>query len=135
MKAWLGSLSQINWAIFPKAASSIAGRASLAWEHDNVRLRWTATYLGDVLESRFRQEQYGQLLLTNPSAEYPMFLDIEGVFEHDFYASYEFELSGRELRLSGGVNNMFDETSPFLPYRRRLQRSAHELQQCLQCRQ
>lgn len=91
------------------------GRASLRWSHDNLRLRWTTTYLGDILDSRFRLEQYEQLLQTVPDAEFPMFLAIDGVFEHDIYAAYDFAVSGTEVRLYGGVKNVFNDISPFLP--------------------
>lgn len=89
-------------------------RGSLAWQSGGVRLRWTTTYLGSTYDSLFRLNQYRALLATNPNAEYPMFLKIDGVFEHDIYASFETK-GDRKMRFYAGVNNLFDRTSPFLP--------------------
>lgn len=90
-------------------------RGSLGWRHDGFRLRWTATYYGSILDSRFRLEQYRDIKAANPAAEYPFFLNIGDVWKHDFYAAYEFKAGGAKLRLSAGVNNVFDRVSPFLP--------------------
>lgn len=90
-------------------------RASIRWTLDNLRLRWTTRYHGEIVDSRTRLAAYEELLLTNPAAERPMFLWIDGVFRHDIYAGYDFEVGGHEFRLYGGVHNVFNEISPFLP--------------------
>ncbi|MDP3079495.1 MAG: TonB-dependent receptor [Brevundimonas sp.] len=90
-------------------------RGSLAWENAGFRLRWTTTYYGETLDSRFRLNQYNQLLQTVPGAEFPLFLEIDSVVEHDLYAGYTFEADGGEMRIYAGVNNVTNEISPFLP--------------------
>lgn len=90
-------------------------RGTVSYEVDGLRLRYTANYLGKIRDSNQRLEDYQLLLQTVPGAEYPLFLDIGDVWEHDIYASYDFDLGGSEIRLYGGVNNLFDRVSPFLP--------------------
>lgn len=90
-------------------------RGSATYELDGFRLRYTANYLGKIRDSNQRLEDYQALLQTNPNAEFPLFLNIGDVWEHDIYASYDFDLGGSKARVYGGVNNLFDRVSPFLP--------------------
>lgn len=90
-------------------------RGSLAWTLDNFRIRWTTTYYGKINDSNILRDQYQALLATNPAAEVPIFLNIGDVWEHDLFLSFDVESGGREFRLYGGVNNLFNSTSPFLP--------------------
>ena len=90
-------------------------RGSMTYEHGGFRLRYTANYLGKIRDSNQRLDDYFELLETNPDAEFPLFINIGDVWEHDIYASYDFEMGPAELRIYGGVNNLFDDVSPFLP--------------------
>jgi len=90
-------------------------RASLSWRLDGFRLRYTAKGLGSTRDSRFRLNQYEALLQTVPDAEFPLFLKIPAIWEHDIYGAYSFKAAGGDVRFYGGVNNLFDKTSPFLP--------------------
>ena len=91
-------------------------RASLAWSDGPVRLRWTVQYFDDILDSRERLEAYQALLQARPDAEFPLFLRIGEVWEHDLYMSYDVPFGeAREFRFFAGVNNLFDRVSPFLP--------------------
>ncbi len=91
------------------------GRASLSWRLNDFRLRYTVKYLSPTLDSRFRLQQYEALLQTMPDAEYPLFLRIPEMWEHDLYAGYDLDVGGHDIRLYAGVNNLLDEVSPFLP--------------------
>lgn len=90
-------------------------RGSLGWSLDNFRIRWTTTYYGKINDSNQLRDRYLALLETNPDAEVPFFLNIGDVWEHDLFLSFDVEAGGKEFRLYGGVNNLFDSTSPFLP--------------------
>jgi len=90
-------------------------RGSLSWKLDNFRIRWTTTYYGKINDSNQLRDRYLALLETNPDAEVPYFLNIGDVWEHDLFLSFDVDSGGREFRLYGGVNNLFDSTSPFLP--------------------
>src|SRR3546814_2684471 len=43
------------------------------------------------------------------------FLNIGDVWEHDLFLSFDVDSGGRDFRLYGGVNNLFNSISPFLP--------------------
>lgn len=90
-------------------------RGSLSWRHEGVRLRYTVNYLSPILDSRIRLQRYEALLETMPNAEYPMFLRIPARWEHDVYAAYSFDVRGADVRIYGGVKNLFNDVSPLLP--------------------
>ena len=90
-------------------------RGSLSWKLDNFRIRWSTTYYGKINDSNVLRDQYLALLATNPDAEVPTYLYIGDVWEHDLFVSFDVDSGGKEFRLYGGVNNLFDSTSPFLP--------------------
>lgn len=104
----LGDLSQ-------QRSFKYRGRASLSWRLDGFRLRYTVNHIGKTLDSKFRLAQYEALLETNPQAEFPMFLKIPAVWRHDIYGAYSFRTGGGNFRIYGGVTNLFDRVSPFLP--------------------
>lgn len=91
-------------------------RASLGWRIDDFRIRWTTKFYGQINDSNVLRDRYEALLVTNPQAERPMFLDIGEVWEHDLFLSFDVgERRADSFKLYGGVNNIFDKTSPFLP--------------------
>lgn len=91
-------------------------RGSIAWRIDQFRLRWSSTYYGRIKDSNILANRYEELLATNPNAEVPQFLNIGDVWEHDLFLSFDIRPdSGPDFRLYGGVNNLFDSISPFLP--------------------
>lgn len=92
------------------------GRGSLAWSLGDFRVRWTTTVYGSINDSNALRDEYHDLLQTNPDAEVPMFLFIDDVWEHDLFLSYDIDMGGRSsFRLYGGVNNITNAISPFLP--------------------
>ncbi|MBJ7440126.1 MAG: TonB-dependent receptor [Sphingopyxis sp.] len=90
-------------------------RGSLAWRLDNFRIRWTTTYYGKINDSNQLRDRYLALAATNAAAEVPTFLYIGDVWEHDLFLSFDVDAGGKEFRFYGGVNNLFDSISPFLP--------------------
>lgn len=90
-------------------------RGSLGWTLDKFRIRWTTTYYGKINDSNHLRDEYLALLETNPNAEVPIFLNIGDVWEHDLFVSFDVDAGGKEFRLYGGVNNLFNSISPFLP--------------------
>src|SRR3546814_10413413 len=90
-------------------------RVSFCWTLDYVRIRWTTTYYGKINDSNSLADQYAALLEINPNAEVPIFLNIGDVWEHDLFLSFDLDSGGKEFRLYGSVNNLFNSVSPFLP--------------------
>jgi iron complex outermembrane receptor protein len=90
-------------------------RGSLSWRHEGLSLRWTAVYYGKIYDSLTRLNDYRTFKASNPNAEYPLFLNIPAVWQHNVYAGYSFKVRDAKLRLYGGVTNLFDKTSPLLP--------------------
>lgn len=90
-------------------------RGSIGWEHEGVTLRWTTTYYGEINDSNSLRDRYLALLETNPQAEVPFFLNIGDVWEHDLFVAFDVDAGGTDMRLYGGVNNITNAISPFLP--------------------
>lgn len=90
-------------------------RGSLSWRHEGLSLRWTAIYYGKIYDSLTRLREYQTFKAANPNAEYPLFLNIPAVWQHNVYAAYNFKIRDARLRLYGGITNVFDKTSPLLP--------------------
>jgi iron complex outermembrane recepter protein len=90
-------------------------RGSLSWAIGPVRLRWTTTYYGKVNDSNTLRDRYLALLATLPTAEEPTYLRIGAVAQHDIYFSIDAGERRSGMRFYGGVKNLTDKVSPFLP--------------------
>lgn len=90
-------------------------RGSLGWRSGGLSLRWTAVYYGKIYDSLTRLNEFKTFKAANPNAEYPLFLNIPAVWQHNAYAAYTFKIRGASMRLYGGVTNVFDKVSPLLP--------------------
>src|SRR3546814_6685647 len=76
---------------------------------------YKAEYFTPILDSRERLLDYRELLQDLPNAEEPLYLRYPAVWEHSISATYDLDLGGTEIRLKGGVNNLFNRISPFAP--------------------
>ncbi|QYK05971.1 TonB-dependent receptor plug domain-containing protein [Shewanella zhangzhouensis] len=115
-------LGQLSSGIFEDK-----GSASLTWRLDNLRLRWSVKYKSDIRRSQSTHESWEKAMelnaencaaadaacVANPEPLWGN--ELPSVTTHNFSASYGFDLgSNAELRLYGGVNNLFDERGPFV---------------------
>ncbi|RYD87750.1 MAG: TonB-dependent receptor, partial [Sphingomonadales bacterium] len=73
------------------------------------------TYYGKVNDSNALRDSYKALLATNPNAEVPTYLYIGDVIEHDIYVGVDVDAGSTKMRFYGGVKNLTNEVSPFLP--------------------
>ncbi|TQV65745.1 TonB-dependent receptor [Exilibacterium tricleocarpae] len=102
--------------------------ASLTWRYDDWRVRWRAKYLGPVVDSRGnRVDDLEEAFAENqelidsgdPNAvlnpERPKFLNYGSHVTHNLSVSKTLEVGDTNIRLYGGVNNVFDEQGPFVP--------------------
>ena len=114
--------NQLDFGIFEDVA-----RASLTWRTDNWRVRWSTKWQGPIVDHNDRVEDYKQDFADNDTAcaagdpscitnpEVPAFLFYPSTFRHSLSVAYDTELrSGANLRLSGGVRNLFND-DPFVP--------------------
>ena len=119
------SLGSLDGDLFEDLAS-----ASATWYKDGWRVRWSIKYKSGVASSRSRYDEfYGEggifeeyeancaadasACVENPEA--PFALDLPSYVRNDLSASYEFDLpNDGEVRLFGGVNNVFDNNGPFV---------------------
>ncbi|MDO6428108.1 TonB-dependent receptor [Thalassotalea sp. 1_MG-2023] len=125
---YTGSLSA---DVFQDAAS-----ASVTWYKDSWRVRWSMKYKSDVVSSKSLYDDFYEPLdaegnggviteyyaacaedssvcVDNPEKPYQLFLP--SYVRNDVSVSYSTDLSsGAELRLFGGVNNVFDNNGPFI---------------------
>lgn len=105
---YLGDLSQGSF--------KYRARGSLSWSYEGFRIRWTTLYYGSVNDSNALDRRYKDLLATNPDAEVPTYLYIPDQWEHEVYLSYDIDFGKRNsFRIYGGVKNLTNNVSPFLP--------------------
>ncbi len=90
-------------------------RGTIGWTSGPLKLRWTSTYYGKVNDSNALRDSYKALLATNPNAEVPTYLYIGDVIEHDIYLGVDVDAGSTKMRFYGGVKNLTNEVSPFLP--------------------
>ncbi|GLX81867.1 TonB-dependent receptor domain-containing protein [Thalassotalea eurytherma] len=101
--------------------------ASLTWYKDGMRVRWSTGYKSAVKASRSRYESWLDDMAANDerclqgedtcidAPEALEFNDIGSYLKHNLSISYTTELNkDAELRLFGGVNNMFDNRGEFI---------------------
>ena len=79
-------------------------RAKLGYRYDDLRLTYTVTYRDGGVDD----------LVNDPNPEDDRFFRVESVDYHRVYAAYTFGQND-QFRLYGGVNNLFNDTGPFLP--------------------
>ena len=100
---------------------------SLAWRHNDWRIRWRTAWKGPVVDHNSRVESYKEDFADNAALcaasdpdcvmnpEKPNYLWYGSYLRHDLSASYDMTLdSGVTLNVYGGVRNMFDK-DPFVP--------------------
>ncbi len=77
-------------------------RAVLEWGYVGWRLRYRANYLGSAVDDM------------DVSSSDPEYFKVEPITTHDVYGSYRFG-QGDRYQLFAGVNNIDNETGPFIP--------------------
>lgn len=119
----VNNLGELQTGIFADVAS-----ASVAWRKDNLRIRWRTKFLSSIVDSHDRVDDYIELFAENqalidagdPDAilnpEVPGYLFYGSYIKHDLSVSYRFELADdeTEIRVFGGINNLFDNLGPFV---------------------
>ncbi len=103
--------------------------ASLSWSKDNWRVRWSAKFKSSIVDDKDRVESYQERLVENQAnctagnsdcisnPEAPKYLYFPSYTKHNLSLSYTAEFqNGNELRIFGGINNVFDDVGPFIPY-------------------
>ncbi|TQV89447.1 TonB-dependent receptor domain-containing protein [Aliikangiella coralliicola] len=102
--------------------------ASLSWYKSGWRVRWSTRYLGSIVDSHERVDEFEELIAENNQAcangdascvtnpETPFYLYFPSYTKHNLSVSYTMDI-GRdsELRIYGGANNVFDDLGPFIP--------------------
>lgn len=110
--------------------------ASVTWYKEAWRVRWSMKYRGEMLSSKSRYEDFYAPLdedgnggifaeyeaacaadatacVDNPETPYQLFLP--SYVRNDVSVSYSTELENdTQLRLFGGINNVFDNNGPFI---------------------
>ena len=102
--------------------------ASLTWQNDVWRVRWTTKFKSAVVDHNDRVDEWRELkaendalcaasdpdCITNP--EKPMYLWFPSYTRHDLSASYSMRTDSLGLlRLFAGARNIFDNMGPFIP--------------------
>jgi len=100
--------------------------ASLRWSYEDLAITWRTKYLSTNINDRFDQLDWEEDIadnaercatgdegcITNP--EPLAFQHFPKYFRHDISASYTFEMDNdSEIRLSGGIKNIFDDRGNF----------------------
>lgn len=116
--------SDLSADLFEHTAS-----ASVAWSYENLRVRWSTKYKSSVTLSRSDVDDWQSYMdknaencaanedscISNPEPLASEFYDLPEYFKHNLSVSYLSELAnGSEVRVYGGVNNVFDDNGPFI---------------------
>ena len=100
--------------------------ASLSWSLDNLRVRWSTSYKSSMLRSKSGQEDWEEAIAENnikcaasevdciANPESLAFQSYSSYFKHRLSVSYTVNMENdTEVRLFGGVNNVFDDKGQF----------------------
>jgi iron complex outermembrane receptor protein len=102
--------------------------ASLTWRKNDWRVRWTTKFKSSVADSNDRVDEWNELkagnealcaasdpdCISNP--EVPLYLYYPSYTRHDISVSYLMQTESLgNLRVFGGVKNIFDDMGPFMP--------------------
>jgi len=101
--------------------------ASLTWYKDDWRIRWSTKFKGSVVDDKSRGEDWQEYMAENAencasgsedcveNPEKLAFYDMSSYIKHNLSVSYNMELANdSEVRLFGGVNNIFDNNGDFI---------------------
>ncbi|WP_395338083.1 TonB-dependent receptor domain-containing protein [Ningiella sp. W23] len=92
------------------------GRLSLAWSHNDWRLSWRTNFYGSSIGSYQLLEEYEEALQEfGNEAEEPLFLYFDSEMIHNVTVRYNLRFGEHRIRLSGGINNVFNNNGPFAP--------------------
>ncbi|MBV7314224.1 TonB-dependent receptor domain-containing protein [Shewanella sp. NIFS-20-20] len=101
--------------------------ASLTWRLEDLRVRWSTKYKSSIRRSQSVHESWeddiaanaencaagNAACIENPEGLYGN--ELPSVTTHNLSVSYDFEFNDNtDLRLYGGINNLFDEKGPFI---------------------
>jgi iron complex outermembrane receptor protein len=102
--------------------------ASLTWRYEDWRVRWTSKYKSSVADVNARLEDWDYYRTRNEercaagddrcvaNPETPLYLYYPSYTRHDISVSYLMQTESiGNLRLFGGVKNIFDDMGPFMP--------------------
>ncbi|MBE0363158.1 hypothetical protein PULV_a0796 [Pseudoalteromonas ulvae UL12] len=113
---------QLDYGIFTNRAAM-----SLAWNYEGMRVRWSTKFRGSMIDSQSRADDYQEAILANnercnageasciANPEALAYQDISSYTTHNLSASYTFDLNqNSDMRVYGGINNVFDNLGPFV---------------------
>lgn len=111
----LGETTDIRGSLADSDAYKWRGVGSLTWQKNGVRLRYQAEYFSSILDSRARVLEFQDVQARIPDAEVPLFLYYPEYWNHSISGRYDLDIGGTEIRLTAGINNLFDDLGPFTP--------------------
>lgn len=104
---------------------------SLTWRNDDWRVRWNTNFLGSFKASQSLEEDWHDYMAANDkrcdtgeqscvaNPEPLKYQNYGSFMKHNLSASYTMSLQQHgDLRLFGGINNIFDDKGAFYPYGR-----------------
>lgn len=102
------------------------GAASLTWYKDDWRIRWSSRYKGPVRRSQSTHDSWEKAMAANTercaageascvaNPESLWGSELPSVTTHNLSVSYDMNFDQTDVRIYGGINNLFDETGPFI---------------------
>ncbi|TGE84498.1 TonB-dependent receptor [Pseudoalteromonas sp. KS88] len=104
---------------------------SLTWRNDDVRVRWSTNFLGSFKASQSLEEDWQEYMATNnercaaqeesciANPEPLKYQNYGSFMKHNISASYSMSLQDQgDLRIFGGIKNVFNDKGAFYPYGR-----------------
>ena len=101
---------------------------SIVWKMDDLRIRWRTNYVGAFKASQEDEKDYLEYVAANDercaagdavciaTPEPLAYQDYGSFLKHSLSASYTLALTDKsDLRVFGGINNVFDDKGAFYP--------------------
>lgn len=121
-----GSLVTSHYAGYGRTKDKAS--MSITWRNDDLRIRWRTNFLGSFKASQSLEEDYNEYVAENDARceagedtcisnpEKLAYQDYGSFLKHSLSASYTLSLGKQsQLRVFGGVNNVFDNKGDFYP--------------------
>lgn len=104
---------------------------SLTWRNDDIRVRWSTNFLGSFKASQSLEEDWQEYMAANDercaaqeesciaNPEPLKYQNYGSFMKHNISASYSMSLQEQgDLRIFGGIKNVFNDKGAFYPYGR-----------------
>lgn len=101
--------------------------ASISWKKDDWSIRWSTSWRGKMVDSFEREKEWFEARDENQALidagdedavldpETPKYLYFGSYIKHNLSVSKSIDVGDTDIKITGGIRNLFDNTGPFIP--------------------